>query len=104
LRPGDAVFSVAHPARQDVGVSVRLSEDDLRRFIDTIPLVALEAYHPYHSAADVEHYRALAEQYGLAWTCGSDAHGHQMRRPLRCHPSSRCVAFLRIIHDRWAAR
>lgn len=104
LRPGEAVFSVAHPARQDVGVSVRLSEDDLRRFIDTIPLVAIEAYHPYHRAADVEYYAALAKQSGLAVTCGSDAHGHQMRRPLRCHPASIAGDFLRIIQNRWAAR
>lgn len=103
LRPGEAVFSVAHPARQDQGVSVRLSEDDLRRLAETIPLVALEAQHPYHSQSDVEHYRDLARQYGLAITCGSDAH-HQVRRPLRAHPASLCGEFLRIVQARWSAR
>lgn len=104
LRPGEAVFSVAHPARQEVGVSVRLTEDDLGRLMEAIPLVALEAHHPYHSAADVDRYRALAKERGLAVSCGSDAHGHQMRRPLRQHPSSMADEFLSIIRDRWVAR
>lgn len=104
LRPGEAVFSVAHPGRQEVGVSVRLSEDDLRRLAEAVPLVGLEAQHPYHSSADVEHYRRLAQKYGLTVTCGSDAHGHQVRRPLRKHPASTCGEFLTIIRERWAAR
>ncbi len=104
LRPGEAVFSVAHPGRQEAGVSVRLSEDDLRRLIESLPLVGLEAHHPYHSPSDVEHYRGLAQKYGLTVTCGSDAHGHQVRRPLRKHPASTCGEFLRIIRERWAAR
>lgn len=48
LRPGEAVFSVAHPARHQAGVSVRLNADDLKLLRSAIPLVALEAYHPYH--------------------------------------------------------
>jgi predicted metal-dependent phosphoesterase TrpH len=104
LRPGEAVFSVAHPGRQELGVSVRLSEDDLRIFVETIPLVALEAHHPYHTSPDVEHYRNLAKRYGLAVTCGSDAHGQNVRRPLRKHPASMCAEFLKIIRERWAAR
>ncbi len=104
LRPGEAVFSVAHPGRQETGVSVRLSEDDLRRLQEAVSLVALEVQHPYHSASDVEHYHRLAERYGLAVTCGSDAHGHQVRRPLRKHSASVCRQFLQIIRERWAAR
>lgn len=104
LRPGEAVFSVAHPARQEAGVSVRLSEEDLRTLVEAIPLVALEAQHPYHSVVDVQSYRDLAARNGLAVTCGSDAHGNNVRRPLRRHPASACGQFLQIVHDRWAAR
>lgn len=104
LQPGEAVFSVAHPGRQERGVSVRLSEEDLRLLREALPVVALEVQHPYHGASDVEHFRRLAERYGLVATCGSDAHGHQVRRPLRKHPSSSCREFLQIIRERWAAR
>jgi predicted metal-dependent phosphoesterase TrpH len=104
LEPGDAIFSVAHPARHQTGVSVRLSEADLLTFKDTIPLVALEATHPYHTAADVAHYASLAAQNGLAVTCGSDAHGERMRRPLQHLPASLCAEFLGLVRDRWQAR
>lgn len=104
LRPGEAAFSVAHPARNQTGVSTRLSEEDLRILRQTIPLVALEAYHPYHAPADVEHYARLAAEHGLAVTCGSDAHGQRHGRPLRRHPASRARDFLRIIQGRWEAR
>lgn len=104
LRPDDAVFSVAHPARNQAGVSVRLSEEDLLILRGAIPLVALEAYHPYHASADVEHYAQLAARHGLAVTCGSDAHGLRHGRPLRRHPASLAEDFLRIIRDRWQAR
>ena len=104
FQPDEAIFSVAHPARQEVGVSVRLSEDDLRKLVEAIPLVALEAYHPYHSASDVEYYRNLALGNGLAVTCGSDAHGQQARRPLRKHAATQCADFLRLVRDRWSAR
>lgn len=104
LRPGEAIFSVAHPARQQAGVSVRLNETDLHRIAEAIPLVALEATHPYHSASDVTNYANLAAQHGLAVTCGSDAHGLRYQRPLRRHPAGLCGAFLRTIRERWATR
>src|SRR5262249_37095124 len=104
LRPGDAVFSVAHPARNETGVSVRLSEEDLLAFTAAIPLVALEAYHPYHAPADVEYFAHLAAQHGLAVTCGSDAHGRRFGGPLRRHPASLARDFLGVVRDRWEAR
>lgn len=104
LQKGDAIFSVAHPARQEAGVSVRLNEADLDRLVAAIPLVALEAYHPYHSAADVEFFRQLALARGLAVTTGSDAHGARLRRPLRKHPASLSMEFLRLVRDRWLSR
>jgi predicted metal-dependent phosphoesterase TrpH len=100
----EAVFSVAHPARNQAGVSVRLSEDDLRTILRALPLVALEATHPYHAAADVAHYADLAAKFGLAVTCGSDAHGQRHRRPLQRYPAILCRDFLEQIHERWVAR
>lgn len=38
-------------------------------------LVGLEVWHTKHSKAQVEHYRAMAEQLGLVATGGSDCHG-----------------------------
>jgi predicted metal-dependent phosphoesterase TrpH len=104
LAPNEAVFSVAHPARNQTGVSVRLTEDDLRTLLRALPLVALEATHPYHSAADVAHYADLAAKFELAVTCGSDAHGQRHRRPLQRYPAFLCRDFLERIHQRWVAR
>ncbi len=104
LQPGDAVFSVAHPARQQQDVSVRLTEADLVTFKDTIPLVALEATHPYHSSADVVAFADLAAKHGLAVTCGSDAHGIRQRRPLQKYSAVLSRDFLEIVRRRWAER
>jgi predicted metal-dependent phosphoesterase TrpH len=104
LEPGDAIFSVAHPARHQAGVSVRLSEADLLTLKETIPLVALEATHPYHSAADVAYFANLAAKNGLAVTCGSDAHGERQRRPLQHLSASLCADFLGLVRDRWESR
>jgi hypothetical protein len=104
LGPEEAVFSVAHPGRNQSGVSVRLTEDDLRVFQRALPLVALEATHPYHTSADVAYYAELAARHGLAVTCGSDAHGVRHRRPLQRYPAILCRDFLELIHARWVAR
>ena len=104
LKPGDAVFSVAHPARNQTGVSIRLTESDLLSLKETIPLVALEATHPYHSAADVAYFADLAAKNGLAVTCGSDAHGERLRRPLQHLPAMLCADFLGLIRERWEAQ
>ena len=104
LGPEEAVFSVAHPGRDQAGVSVRLTEEDLTTLIRAIPLVALEATHPYHQSADVAHFASLAAQHGLAVTCGSDAHGLRHRRPLLRHPAVVCQDFLELIRARWLAR
>lgn len=95
-----AVCSVAHPARQESGVSDRLSEADLVQLRSVLPLVALEAYHPYHQPRDVDEFRALAARHGLAVTTGSDAHGVRVRRPLRAHPAALSRDFLLILQDR----
>jgi predicted metal-dependent phosphoesterase TrpH len=104
LGPEEAVFSVAHPGRNQAGVSVRLTEDDLRIIEKALPLVALEATHPYHTAADVGYYAELAAKHGLAVTCGSDAHGFRHRRPLQRYPAVLCREFLGLICERWTTR
>jgi predicted metal-dependent phosphoesterase TrpH len=104
LGPHEAVFSVAHPARNQAGVSVRLTDEDLRTMRRAIPVVALEATHPYHSAADVAFYADLASMHGLAVTCGSDAHGQRLRRPLQRYSAALCRDFLNLIAERWSAR
>ncbi len=42
----------------------------------------LEVWHSRHSPAQVEHYRKLAERFGLMVTGGSDCHGNVRSRPL----------------------
>lgn len=81
LGPTGALVSVAHPARDERGVSNRLVEDDLLTIKRHVPLAALEAHHPYHSAEDVADYRDLAARHGLAVTASSDAHGWAVGRP-----------------------
>jgi predicted metal-dependent phosphoesterase TrpH len=95
LLGGDgALVSVAHPAREERGVSNRLVEEDLLVLKEHLPVAALEAHHPYHSAEDVVFYRELAERHGLAVTCGSDAHGWAVSRPPLAHAPALCRAFL----------
>ncbi len=66
------VASVAHP--------VRLSRDDstLRRYVGEMKelgLQAIEVFHSDHSEADTRRHAALAGEFGLAQTGGSDFHG-----------------------------
>ncbi len=101
LRDHDGLCAVAHPARQEPGVCHRLREEDLVALQQLVPLVALEAYHPYHTPADIATYTALAQTYGLAVTCGSDAHGWHVGRPPKPYPAHLCRAFLERVLDRW---
>ena len=64
------VPSVAHPVRLK-GFTIREVVGEMR----DLGLGALEVYHSDHKPKDVAEYRALAEQYGLAMTGGSDFHG-----------------------------
>jgi hypothetical protein len=61
------VVSMAHP-----GVSGR---DDLIPDLARSGLAALEVIHPDHTADDIDRYRALIREHGLAATGGSDFHG-----------------------------
>ncbi len=95
-----ALVSVAHPAREERGVSNRLNADDLAIMKQLLPLSALEAHHPYHAPEDVAYYRSLATQNGLAVTCGSDAHGWAVNRPPMAYAPALCGAFLDRVLER----
>ena len=60
------VTALAHPGKS--GVDARL-----RAFVDA-GLPGIEVYHPDHSPALRERYRAFAEAHGLLMTGGSDYH------------------------------
>lgn len=67
------IASVAHPIRL-----MRKAPEPLRdtiRAMSKSGLPALEAYHSDHSRANVREYEALAREFGLAVTGGSDYHG-----------------------------
>lgn len=95
-----ALVSVAHPGREERGVSNRLIEDDLVAMKAHLPMAALEAHHPYHTPEDTVFYRELAAAHGLAVTCGSDAHGWGVKRPPIGHAPALCRAFLDRLLDR----
>jgi hypothetical protein len=59
--------SFAHPGK--------LGLDDLIPQLAASGLAAVEVFHPDHSREDVERYRRLATECGLAVTGGSDFHG-----------------------------
>jgi predicted metal-dependent phosphoesterase TrpH len=100
LPSGGALVSVAHPAREERGVSNRLVEADLAVLRELLPMAALEAHHPYHPPDQVVAFREMARRHGLAVTCGSDAHGWAVSRPPLAHAPALCRAFL----DRLLAR
>jgi hypothetical protein len=95
-----ALVSVAHPAREERGVSNRLTEEDLAILRDLLPMAALEAHHPYHTIEDTVAYQAMAARHGLAVTCGSDAHGWAVSRPPLPHAPALCRAFLERLLER----
>jgi predicted metal-dependent phosphoesterase TrpH len=72
------VASLAHPGYRGSGAST--AKDELIPELVEAGLVALEAFHSSHDAATQEHYVALANQFDLAVTGGSDYHGQGTRR------------------------
>jgi predicted metal-dependent phosphoesterase TrpH len=65
--------SIAHPVRLARNDYARV--DELVGEMHELGLRAIEVYHSDHKPADVAHYGALAQRYGLAVTGGSDFHG-----------------------------
>lgn len=58
---------LAHPGN--------LKRDDLIPELVDLGLAGLEVYYPTHSKFETNHYRELANYYGLLVTGGSDCHG-----------------------------
>lgn len=58
---------IAHPGNS--------RRDELIPELVNAGLKGLEVYHPDHSPYQTEHYKGLAEKYGLLATGGSDYHG-----------------------------
>lgn len=69
IREAGGIASLAHPVRVKGHVPALMPE------LCDAGLNAIEAYHSDHTSADVECYLALARQYGLQVTGGSDFHG-----------------------------
>ena len=69
IRDAGGISSLAHPVRVRLNVSSMMPE------LCAMGLSAIEAYHSDHSPQDTAEYIALARQYGLHVTGGSDFHG-----------------------------
>jgi len=67
IHDAGGVASIAHPGKS-------IADERLRSLRDQ-GLDALEAFHPDHGAALVDHYVTLARTLGLLVTGGSDFHG-----------------------------
>jgi hypothetical protein len=94
IHDAGGLASLAHP------VQTRCADDDelkqlVRRLVEQ-GLDAIEVYHAEHSPQQVEQYKALAEQFGLLMTGGSDFHGS--RKPIalgQCRVPGELLAALR---------
>jgi len=69
---GGGIASLAHPGYT--------KKDEIIPELVDAGLGAIEAYHSSHDASAEERYLAVADQYGLAVTGGSDYHGEGTRR------------------------
>ena len=69
IRDAGGIASLAHPIRVAGDVAAMMPE------LCAAGLNAIEAYHSDHGPAETELYLALAKQYGLLVTGGSDFHG-----------------------------
>ena len=73
VRESGGIASVAHPIRLLRKATAPLHETV--RAMHDVGLPALEIYHSDHSPADVACYQALAREFALGVTGGSDYHG-----------------------------
>jgi predicted metal-dependent phosphoesterase TrpH len=69
IRSSGGIASLAHPIRVKGDVAARMPE------LTAAGMNAIEAYHSDHGPAETDEYLALAKQYGLLVTGGSDFHG-----------------------------
>lgn len=83
-----AVRVIAHPGRDERGVSHLLDTATLKALGDVTRIDGLEATHPYHRPEQVGEYERMAREFGMVISCGSDA--HHLRRTLKPHPAAYC--------------
>ena len=69
IREAGGIASIAHPVRVKGDVPSMMQE------LADAGMNAIEAYHSDHDESDTKLYLALARQYGLMVTGGSDFHG-----------------------------
>ena len=69
IRGAGGIASLAHPIRVNGNVAALMPE------LRDSGMNAIEAYHSDHDAVHTEMYLALAKEYGLLVTGGSDFHG-----------------------------
>lgn len=82
LRGAGGVVVLAHPAlfgARDGGAEIPRSA--LEAMVEA-GLAGVEAEHPAHSGPAVERWTALAREYGLLTTAGSDHHGGERKVPV----------------------
>jgi 3',5'-nucleoside bisphosphate phosphatase len=65
----------------------------VRAMLAEMPLDGLETRYPTHSEWDTTAYEALARDYGLLTSAGSDSHGPGGRLPI-AYPARACGALL----------
>ena len=75
---GGGAPSLAHPGYKGAGPTT--PKDELVPQLVEAGLVAIEAFHSSHDAAQQAHYVKLAKEHGVAVTGGSDYHGEGTRR------------------------
>jgi hypothetical protein len=78
VREAGGLTVLAHPVQLDME-----SDEELRGLVRSLAeagLGGIEAYYPSHSAAQATLYRALADEFDLAISGGSDFHGETKPR------------------------
>ncbi len=71
-REAGGVVVIAHPGRADaVGI---VTEDDLDRLRDAMPIDGIEAHYRSYSDAQTAQYRKMAADRNMLVSCGSDSH------------------------------
>jgi predicted metal-dependent phosphoesterase TrpH len=73
IRESGGIPVVAHPV--SLGCSDYAEFERLLKQFISSGIMGIEAYAAMHTAEQAEHYRMLAEKYGLVVTGGSDFHG-----------------------------
>ncbi len=87
-----ALALLAHPGRGG-GELHRYEAEEVRAMLAEMPLDGIETRYPAHSERDTAAYEALAREYGLLTSAGSDSHGPGGQLPI-AYPAHACGALL----------